>query len=87
LEKLAMEAQTRKFDVALIGAGAWSLPLAARLKQAGRVAIHLGGDTQLCFGIKGQRWEGYGIYNEHWVRPSAAETPKNFLLKENGCYW
>jgi hypothetical protein len=82
-----MEAQTRKFDVALIGAGAWSLPLAARLKQAGRVAIHLGGDTQLCFGIKGQRWEGYGIYNEHWVRPSAAETPKNFLLKENGCYW
>lgn len=87
LEKLATEAQTRKFDVALIGAGAWSLPLAARLKQAGRIAIHLGGETQLVFGIKGQRWESYGIYNEDWVRPSAEETPKNFLLKENGCYW
>lgn len=87
LEKLAEEALTKRFDVALIGAGAWSLPLAARLKQAGRVAIHLGGDTQLCFGIKGQRWEAYGIYNEHWVRPSPAETPKKFLQKENGCYW
>jgi len=87
LEKLAEEALRKKFEVALIGAGAWSLPLAARLKKAGKIAIHLGGETQLAFGIKGQRWEAYGIYNEHWVRPSAAETPNHFLKKENGCYW
>lgn len=87
LEKLTERVLSKSFDVALIGAGAWSLPLAARLKNAGRVAIHLGGETQLVFGIKGQRWEGYGIYNEHWVRPSAAETPAGFLKKELGCYW
>jgi len=87
LEKLAEAALSKEFDIALIGAGAWSLPLAARLKKAGRKAVHLGGETQLVFGIKGQRWEGYGIYNEHWVRPSAAETPAGFLQKEQGCYW
>jgi len=87
LEKLAESVLGRDFDVALIGAGAWSLPLAARLKEAGRTAVHLGGETQLIFGIKGQRWEGYGIYNEHWVRPSTAETPAGFLQKEQGCYW
>ena len=87
LEKLAESVLARDFDVALIGAGAWSLPLAARLKEAGKMAVHLGGETQLVFGIKGQRWEGYDIYNEHWVRPSAAETPAGFLQKEQGCYW
>jgi len=87
LERLAEDALRQDFEVALIGAGAWSLPLAARLKQAGRVAIHLGGETQLVFGIKGQRWEGYDIYNEHWVRPLPEETPAGFLQKENGCYW
>lgn len=87
LERLAEDALRQDFEVALIGAGAWSLPLAARLKQAGRVAIHLGGETQLVFGIKGQRWERYNIYNEHWVRPLPEETPAGFLQKENGCYW
>jgi len=87
LENLAEKMLAKDFEVALIGAGAWSLPLAARMKRAGRKAIHLGGETQLVFGIKGQRWEGYGIYNEHWVRPSTKETPAGFLQKENGCYW
>jgi len=87
LARLTEQALDRDFEVALIGAGAWSLPLAARLKQAGRIAIHLGGETQLVFGIKGQRWEKYAIYNEHWVRPLPQETPPGFLKKENGCYW
>jgi hypothetical protein len=87
LDRLTEEALRKKFEVALIGAGAWSLPLAARLKKAGKIAIHLGGETQLVFGIKGQRWEGYGIYNEHWVRPLPSETPSGYLKKEQGCYW
>ena len=45
------------FDVAIIGCGAYGMPLAAMLKQAGKQAIHLGGATQLLFGIKGKRWE------------------------------
>ena len=47
------------FDVAIIGCGAYGFPLAAKLKQAGKQAIHLAGATQLLFGIKGKRWEEY----------------------------
>ena len=45
------------YDVALIGAGAYGLPIAAFVKSEGRQAVHLGGATQLLFGIKGRRWE------------------------------
>ena len=81
------------YDVALIGAGAYGLPLAAAIKRAGRQAVHLGGTTQLLFGIKGRRWERESqddivpLFNEHWVRPSADETPSDSSLVENGCYW
>ena len=43
------------FDVAIIGCGAYGMPLASKLKNAGKQAIHLGGATQLLFGIKGYR--------------------------------
>ena len=67
------------FDVALIGAGAYGLPLAAYVKGLGKKAVHLGGPTQLMFGIRGKRWDQWPqfqkLYNEHWTRPLAEETP------------
>lgn len=87
LGRLTEKALAETFDVALVGAGAWSLPLLANLKRAGKKGIHLGGETQLIFGIKGRRWDAMNLYNEHWVRPSPDETPSNFMKKENGCYW
>lgn len=42
------------FDTAIIGCGAYGMPLAAQIKNAGRQAIHLGGAVQLLFGIKGE---------------------------------
>jgi hypothetical protein len=81
------------FDICIIGAGAYGLPLAAFVKQSGRQAIHLGGVTQILFGIKGKRWEReYAdstakLFNEHWVRPLPAETPANKDKIERGCYW
>ena len=77
----------KKFDVALIGAGAWSLPLAGRIKKTGRSAIHFGGETQLLFGIKGKRWENYGIYNDAWISADPSEMPVNRDRVEQGCYW
>lgn len=44
------------FDIALIGCGAYGLPLAAHIKRMGKKAIHTAGGTQLFFGIKGRRW-------------------------------
>jgi hypothetical protein len=37
-----------EFDVALIGAGAYGLPLAACVKRLGKKAIHMGGVTKSC---------------------------------------
>jgi hypothetical protein len=87
LKELEKKVLAQSFDLAVVGAGAYSLPLLASLKSAGRKAIHLGGETQLLFGIKGRRWDAKNLYNEHWVRPCPEETPPNFLRKENGCYW
>ena len=44
------------FDIAIIGCGAYGLPLAAHVKRIGKQAVHIGGGTQLFFGIKGRRW-------------------------------
>lgn len=79
------------FDVALVGASGSSLPLASYCKKIGKKAVHLGGGLQILFGIAGTRWDNKPhinqFYNENWVRPSAEETPKDFLKLENGCYW
>jgi len=82
------------FDVAIIGCGAYGLPLATAIKQMGKGAIHLGGATQLLFGIMGKRWEVEGykeifdqIKNEYWTRPLPEEKPQNADQIENGCYW
>ena len=79
------------FDLAIIGAGAYGLPLAAHIKRLGRQAIHLGGVTQILFGIRGLRWDTdpalEHLYNEHWIRPSPHETPQHFKRLETGAYW
>jgi hypothetical protein len=79
------------FDVAIVGAGAYGLPLASFIKNMGKSAIHLGGATQLLFGIYGRRWEEnpnfINFINEYWVRPLENEKPKSASNVENGCYW
>jgi hypothetical protein len=79
------------FDIALIGTGGSSLPLAIHCKKLGKKAIHLGGSLQVLFGIKGTRWDDKPhvncFYNEHWIRPNEDEVPKDFKKLENGCYW
>jgi hypothetical protein len=79
------------FDVALIGCGAYGLPLAIAIKQAGRQSVHLGGALQLLFGIRGRRWDSdidmRRLIDSRWVRPSAEETPSTASAVEGGCYW
>jgi hypothetical protein len=93
LESMKEEISRRDFDVCILGCGAYGFPLASHVKAMGRKAIHLGGVTQLLFGIKGKRWEEYIVYpyanlfNEHWVRPGQQEIPKKHTAVEGGCYW
>lgn len=93
LEGMREQIADIEFDVAIIGAGAYGLPLAAAVKSMGRQSVHLGGATQLLFGIRGRRWEIESpddiapLFNQHWVRASAEETPEDAALVEGGCYW
>lgn len=91
LEYMIGEALKIEFDIAIIGCGAYGLPLASRLKDAGKKAIHLGGATQILFGIMGGRWDRHPVisklYNEYWIRPSGDEIVASKEKVENGCYW
>ena len=87
LNEMEREIEKKDFDIALIGCGAYGFCLATFVKRLGKQALHLGGDLQLYFGIKGKRWDSKGYYNEYWVRPSDKETPKLSEKVEGGCYW
>lgn len=93
LDSMIEKIKTIEFDVAIIGCGAYGFPLASTIKKMGKVAIHLGGATQLLFGIKGKRWENsYSavcdkMMNQYWVRPLPEESVANKKKIEDGCYW
>lgn len=91
LDSMIVKIDQTDFDIAILGAGAYGLPLAAHVKRIGKKAVHLGGVTQMLFGIRGKRWddrpEYQQFFNEHWVRPLPEEAPSNFKTMEKGCYW
>lgn len=89
----AMEAamDAADYEVAVIGAGAYGLPLAAHARETGHVAVQMSGATQLLFGIKGKRWDDHPVigklYNDAWVRPGTGEQPAAKEKVEGGSYW
>lgn len=91
LDYMYEETKKYDFDVALLGCGAYGMPLAAKLKQAGKKVVYMGGCIQMLFGIRGKRWDdnpkASALYNEHWANPDPSLVPQNFSTVENGCYW
>jgi hypothetical protein len=91
LEDLKKQMDAKDYDLVLVGAGLYSLPLVAHARRQGKKGIHLGGATQLFFGIRGARWdtmpEFQRFFNEFWTRPSEEERPVQFQQVERGCYW
>ena len=89
--KNEIDKKQKEFDIALIGCGAYGLPLAAHVKRIGKIGIHMGGCLQILFGIKGKRWDNHKIisnlYNVNWVRPSDEDKPLSYKKVEDGCYW
>lgn len=90
-EHMKAEIARQDFDIALIGAGGYGLPLGAYVRSLNKQAIHMGGAMQILFGIRGTRWEDrpefQALFNEHWKRPYPEEQPQNAKLHENGAYW
>lgn len=102
LDYMKAEMDKIDYDICIIGCGAYGFHLAAHSKRMGKKAIHMGGATQLLFGIKGNRWEDpmYGVkewglpegfytnmFNEYWIKPGDEGRPKNAEQVEGACYW
>lgn len=91
LDNMKNEISKANFEIAIIGAGAYGLPLAAYVKTMGKQAVQMSGATQVLFGIKGKRWDTHPViskfYNEAWVRPLKIETPPEIKKVEGGSYW
>lgn len=86
------EISNLNFDIALIGCGAYGLPLGSFIKtKMNKIAIHMGGALQILFGIKGYRWDNHEeiskMYNSFWIRPKDNEKPSMYQNIEGGCYW
>ncbi len=87
LDYMKKQIDKKDFDIALIGCGAYGMPLAAYVKSKGKQALHLGGGLQLLFGIRGKRWEGKIPMNEYWIKPLKEDFMQNYDKIEGGCYW
>lgn len=94
LEDMYEQAMQKEFDLAILGCGAYGFPLAAKMKQAGKQAVHMGGISQVLFGIHGKRWDEDKNHrflqqydSDAWVRLLDKDKPKNANAVEDGCYW
>ena len=88
--------QIGDFDIALVGAGCYSISLCSYIKtHSQQTAFHLGGGLQMMFGVYGNRWFQNGnpsdffkeYINDNWIRPSGDEVPEGFRKQENGAYF
>lgn len=90
-DALVAEIDAAPYDVLITGAGGVSLLFVAHARRTGHVGIHLGGNTQILFGIRGRRFDRHdelqSYCNDAWTRPSAEETPPTIHKVEQGCYW
>lgn len=93
LDYMCKEIAKIEFDIAIVGSGAYGMSIAAYIKRdLGKKVVHMGGATQLLFGIKGYRWDQEPryvneLYNSHWSSPLPEDRPKNYKTVENGSYW
>jgi len=70
------------FDVALIAAGSYGLPLAVYCKSVKRAsAIVIGGSLQQLFGLRGMRWEK--LYPTGYKYPIPVQSVKNPIMYNN----
>ena len=82
----------KRNDVALLGCGAYGLPLARRAKAANISAVYVGALLSVLFGITGQRHRHYAEQaagRAYWTSPLPEETPtqRAKFRFEPSAYW
>lgn len=92
LDRVKSEICAMDFDIAIVGAGFYGVPLCDAIKKSGRSAIEMCGLTSFIFGVAGKRFvedekDFYGRYmTDSWIRPFD-DKPEWFSQVEGGCYW
>jgi len=90
-DEFLQKVREEEFDIGIFGTGHTGLLFALECKKLGKTGIHLGGPTQILFGVKGNRWqeikEFEPFFNDFWTRPLKSETPDKIDLVEGACYW
>lgn len=89
-EDLVEEVQSLNFDVAIVAAGSYGLPLAEKIANRGLPAIHMGGSLQLLFGISGSRWRKMetisSFIGSGWVEALEEDRFSGLSSIEGGSY-
>ncbi len=92
LEKVKKDILAIDFDIAIVGAGFYGVPICDAIKKSGRSAIEMCGLTSFIFGVAGKRFikdekDFYSQYmTDAWIRPFD-EKPSWYTQVEGGCYW
>ena len=55
------------------------MPLAAFIKSIGKKAVHLGGSTQILFGIKGERWDERDFFRNYTMNTGSDQQKMKYL--------
>ena len=96
LTLMKKEIKKLNFDIALLACGGYGLLLCQYIRdELNKSAIYCGGIMQLMFGVIGERWisdeknkiNTKNVNIDDFIKPSKKETPNNYKVIENGCYW
>ena len=95
LEHMKNDIKKLQFDIALLGCGAYGIPLCDFIKNdMNKSAIYIGGGLQLLFGVIGYRWKIRDDWKQRikendikFISPNDDETIVGHKTIENGCYW
>jgi hypothetical protein len=91
LSQLEQITHEESFDIALIAAGAYGLPIANHLKGLGLSSIYVGGTLQLYFGVEGARWANrenlQKFRTQNWLQHPMETPPRGSQFIEGKTYW
>lgn len=90
-KKLCNRVETKKFDIALVSAGSYGMPICNILQSLGIKSIYMGGALQILFGIMGNRWSNssavQAIMTDKWKRPNSNSKPMGYRFIDRSSYW
>ena len=92
IQQVREKYQQAPFDIALVGAGGYSMLLSHFIfRELGTSVMYVGGALQLFFGVIGKRWFTHPDImvhvNDYWTRPLKQDHPTEYKRVEKGCYW